>query len=87
MTETIGVFAVMLGAGVWFEGPWRRVAWSPAGALSSALAYVVAREVAVHPWDAWPNPGDPRQDICPPLLKRPAGKRKAPPAQSRSAHV
>ena len=86
MSDTIGVFAASLGAGVWFEGPGRKVAWSPAGALSSALAYVTARDVAVHPWDAWPNPGDPRQDVCPPMPMRKAAKRKAP-AQSRNAHA
>jgi hypothetical protein len=38
-----------------FEGPTRKVAWSPVGFLSCALSTVSAWAVAAHPWDPWPN--------------------------------
>jgi hypothetical protein len=74
MNDMLGVASEPVNAGVLFVGPARRAAWSPVGSLSDSLSYVVRREPAVHPWDAWPNAKDPRQDICPPLPKRRASR-------------
>lgn len=57
--EVLGVSATRLEPGLLFVGPWGRSAWSPLGSLSSALQTVVERAVTAHPWDAWPNPGEP----------------------------
>jgi len=69
MIQIFGVASESYRDGALLVGPARRAAWSPALSLSYALAYVVHHEPVVHPWDSWPNPKDPRRDICPPPPK------------------
>lgn len=55
MTDVTGVDGLSHGDGFIFEGPTRKVVWSPVGFLSCALSTAFGEPVA-HPWDPWPNP-------------------------------
>jgi hypothetical protein len=73
-----GVAAEPFRGGSFFLGPQHKFAWSPVGELSSALGYVVAWDVAMHPWDPWPLE---RRLVFPPPPKR--KRRPAAPVQPR----
>lgn len=52
--KTLGVAEEPCNGGSIFLGPNGKLAWSPEEHFSSALGFVVAWELAAHPWDAWP---------------------------------